>query len=244
MRHSILPQITTILLDLLAPRRCLCCGAYDAWLCEPCRRGIAQHHIQQVCYYCKKAPTPYGNLCTHCRGATPLRSILIATAPTKNDRQLLAKAIHYYKYAFVRELSHPLGLLLAERATTTPLPLPDIIIPVPLHPRRLRWRGFNQSHLLAHVIACRIAPPLKVPLSETLVRARYTAPQARATDHTKRINNLKDAFAVNNSDVIAGKRILLVDDVATTGATLIECAHTLTDAGATSVDAIALSRGV
>ncbi len=243
--HSTLSRITTLILDVLAPRRCLCCGAYGTWLCDPCRNGIVHNNIQQICYHCKKTPTPYGNLCAHCRGATPLRSMLIATTYNSSNHHLLAKVIHHYKYTFIRELSHPLGHILAQRIAATPLPLPDIIIPVPLHPRRLRWRGFNQSHDLARVIAPQIAPPLSVPIIITaLTRTRYTSPQAHTTLRSERIHNLKNAFTVTNQDAVTGKHILLVDDVATTGATLIECARTLLNAGAVSIDAVVISRGI
>lgn len=113
----------------------------------------------------------------------------------------------------------------------------DAVVPVPLHPRRLRWRGFNQSQELARAAARRIGAEL---LHRALERTRETIPQTELSG-SERKENIKDAFYAESGQ-IAGKRLLLVDDVLTTGATLEECARTLKRAGAASVDVLVLAR--
>lgn len=107
----------------------------------------------------------------------------------------------------------------------------DLIIPVPMHRVRLRERGLNQSLLLAHEVASEMQLPV---LDKVLIRARFTKQQATLA-RKKRKKNVAGAFRVIDAEPLTGKRILLIDDVTTTGATLEECAQTLTDAGAMAV---------
>jgi ComF family protein len=115
---------------------------------------------------------------------------------------------------------------------------PDIIVPIPLHPTRLRARGFNQSALLA----AQVASTLNAPLStNTLIRTRNTSSQANM-NRQQRFTNLKNAFSVPKESRIRKRRVLLVDDVITTTATMREAASVLVRAGAEYVDAVALAR--
>ncbi len=230
-------------LDFLAPKKCLCCHAYDTWLCKPCYKSLLMDP-KQICHLCKKEQTPYGNLCRNCRGKSPLRSIFVASQHTGQNKELLSKVIHHYKYHFINELSHQLGLILTHNISHSALPVPDIIIPVPLHKRRLRWRGFNQAQLLAEELQRSLISGMKLPIiKDSLIRHRYTQPQVSREKRAQRLNNLSHAFTVMGAQHIRNKHILLVDDIATTGTTLIECAATLKKHGAQSVDAIVLSRG-
>jgi ComF family protein len=113
----------------------------------------------------------------------------------------------------------------------------DIIIPVPLHPKRLRERGFNQAAILARYVAC----VYKKPIEEILERKRHTLPQWRLT-RNGRTANLREAFEVRTGIQLAGKSMLLIDDVCTTGATLESCAQTLKAAGAARICAFVLAR--
>jgi len=114
----------------------------------------------------------------------------------------------------------------------------DVVIPVPLHWRRLWWRGFNQAALLAAEVARR----LNLPLDTTAMsRRRFTLPQT-SQHHDERIRNMRRAFIVTNPERITNRRVLIVDDVMTTGATVDECARVLLRAGATSVDVFTLAR--
>jgi ComF family protein len=145
---------------------------------------------------------------------------------------VVRKLIHLYKYERIRTLSRPLADLLARA-----LPLDerfDCIVPVPLHWIR-RWkRGFNQSELLARVLARRAG----LPLLKALRRSRPTKVQAGLSNHARRQNVLK-AFRARP---VEGKRILLIDDVMTTGATATACAQALKRAGAARVALLTVAR--
>lgn len=150
----------------------------------------------------------------------------------------LQDAIALFKYRGKVALADALGALLI-RALPDHLDL-DILMPIPLHPNRLRQREFNQSLLLAD----RIGPALGLPVSSrNLVRTVDTDPQI-SLPRAARLQNLRKAFAVRASQDVAGARILLVDDVFTTGTTASECARVLLKAGAQQVAVLALARSV
>jgi ComF family protein len=111
-------------------------------------------------------------------------------------------------------------------------------MPVPLHTRRLRERGFNQSLLLARQVSRKRSIPLNFT---ALWRSRQTQPQTQLSG-PERQKNVRGAFEVRNAEAVAGKRVLLIDDVFTTGATVQECAKALLDAGAERVDVLTLAR--
>jgi ComF family protein len=147
----------------------------------------------------------------------------------------LRRLIHLFKYAKVESLALPLSRLLLRA-----MPIDerfDLVIAMPMHWRK-RWeRGFNQAELLAKPVAKRC----RLKLSNNLRRKRYTKAQAGLTEPQRR-ENLKDSFCVRSAHQIAGKRILLVDDVFTTGATLRSAAEVLKGAGAIHVTALTLAR--
>jgi ComF family protein len=118
---------------------------------------------------------------------------------------------------------------------TVPL---DVAIPVPLHKKRLRQRGFNQSLLLAHGVSERFMIPLNY---DNLIRSRYTRPQVELSG-IERAENVRGAFNLLRPAEICEKKILLIDDVFTTGATMNECAKVLKDAGASTVTVLTLAR--
>jgi ComF family protein len=150
----------------------------------------------------------------------------------------LQDAICSFKYRAKVPLAKPLASLMI--GALPPEIDADIIIPVPLHPSRLRAREFNQSLLLADQIADHLACPVSVT---HLFRLLPTDPQTTLS-RPERLRNLRKAFAVRNPDAIAGRRLLLIDDVFTTGTTLNECAKALLKAGATSVCALTLARTI
>jgi ComF family protein len=126
-------------------------------------------------------------------------------------------------------MADPLGQLLAEFLRSYPLP-GEVLIPVPLHPKRLRERGYNQAALLAREVSKLNGLPVDERL---LLRQRDTITQARTTSSLERRSNVYDAFICQQG--LHGERILLIDDVCTTGATLDSCAAALKAAGAGSV---------
>jgi ComF family protein len=150
---------------------------------------------------------------------------------------VVREAVHQFKYKNLRLLARPLANIIAEYLTRYPLPA-DLLIPVPLHPRRLKERGYNQSALLAEELS-KLA---NLSLADDLLRrTKYHLPQARTRNVGERLQNVKEAFACSNSK-LKGKRILLIDDVSTSGATMEACAAALKSAGAESVWGLVLAR--
>ena len=179
------------------------------------------------------------HLCGDCRTRTPAFTRVWSLYPYQEP---LTDAIRLFKYEKKFALAGPLGdLLLAySMAFEESRQTFECLMPVPLHPIRLKERGFNQSLLLAD----RLNRRLKLPLSYTnLVRARATPPQTELT-RVERIKNLRRAFSVLRPDEVAGMRILLVDDVFTTGTTINECAKVLRKAGAAEVYGVTLARTI
>lgn len=151
----------------------------------------------------------------------------------------LQDAICSFKYRRKVALAKPLGRLLLRALPKASMDA-DLIVPVPLHPTRLRAREFNQSLLLADMIGRRLSKPVSIT---DLVRVVATDPQTTLT-RKERLRNLRHAFAARDQNAFSGQRILLVDDVFTTGATLNECAKVLFQAGAESVSAVTLARTI
>jgi ComF family protein len=147
----------------------------------------------------------------------------------------LRKLIHIFKYGKVESLAEPLGRFLLQS-----LPMDqmfDLVIAMPMHWRK-RWeRGFNQAELLAAPVAKRYG----VKLASNLRRRRYTKPQAGLSEAQRR-ENLRNCFCVSRPGELTGKRVLLIDDVFTTGATLRAAAAALKEAGASYVCALTLAR--
>lgn len=231
------------LLDTLFPVRCLGCRAKGAWICERCLRQVPIR-LEQRCPACFRHVTPAGEVCFSCRDTAMPALDGIFVASYYRD-SLLPHAIHTYKYRFIPALSLPLGHFLASVIEKSALSLPDAIIPVPLHSRRLRFRGFNQSELLARVLSQTITPGLEIPLLPgVLLRIRSTKPQMKTDSREERLANLKNAFALapGKEAALQGASLWLIDDVSTTGTTLKECAAILKQHGARSVFGIVLAR--
>ncbi len=148
------------------------------------------------------------------------------------------EAVHELKYGGVAASAPELAARMAEHARRQGLAA-DVIVPVPLHPRRYRWRGYNQAALLAREVSSCLDVPL---LESALMRAYYRSPQAAALSKEERAAAVRDAF---RCDVpLVGRRILLLDDVCTTGATLNACARALRAAGAGAVIGLTLAHEV
>jgi ComF family protein len=147
--------------------------------------------------------------------------------------------IHSFKYNQQTELRYPLALLALEGVGGFAADHdPHLIVPIPLHRSRLRQRGFNQAVLLGRTISRHLSLPM---LPDALVRTRRTEPQIELSSAERRLN-VKGAFTVGRADSVAGKRVLLLDDVMTTGSTMNECAKVLKMAGAEVVIATAIAR--
>lgn len=229
-------QILRTIWDVLFPSSCLGCEKEGSFLCDSCLWTIPVNEVQ-ACPVCKK-PSPYGK--THdgkCAGQTPLSGLIVAARYTGNP--LLEKAITQFKYRYSRELSGQLGKLLHEVLKKNGgMGEGTIIVPIPLHPSRKRWRGFNQAEALAD----EVGKALGAPVVHILKRKKKTRQQAKLS-RTERLENVKGAFALSEGQGYPGARILLVDDVSSTLATLEEAAKVLRDAGYTKITGAVLARG-
>jgi len=152
---------------------------------------------------------------------------------------VIRRAVIQLKYENVKALASPLAQLMGEYQRKHPLPA-DVLMPVPLHPRRLRSRGYNQSGLLASELGRLTSLPV---VEGSIVRRKNTAPQARTDSVEDRRHNVAGAFACMDKRG-AGKQIIIIDDVCTSGATLRACAAALKAAGAASVWGLTLAREI
>ncbi|MGQ9814817.1 MAG: ComF family protein [Candidatus Roseilinea sp.] len=171
---------------------------------------------------------------------TPAGERIIPVVSAAPFVEPLRQGIHEFKYNGVPGLAEPFARLMADAwagASAAAGLSVDLIVPVPLHAARLRERGFNQSERLAFFISRAIGAPMK---PRALARIRHTEHQARLGPAERR-RNVQGAFAADES-LCAGRRVLLVDDVLTTGTTLCECAAALLAAGAEQVSALTLAR--
>lgn len=222
---SFLDTLATIIIDSVFPRRCFGCGTFGTHLCHTCLSKIPRR-------------TPSTLFITRSRHETPGLDSL--TSATFFRAPLVSRLIHNFKFQGIQELKTPLAQLLLDAIERSSIPLPDSITPVPLHPRRLKERGFNQSALLAEEIAIVLNRPVPLIHSELLlIRKKHTRPQSKLKNRNDRLTNLCDAFS--SSEDLTGKNIWLIDDVTTTGTTLNECAMTLKAQGARSVHAFVVA---
>jgi ComF family protein len=177
-----------------------------------------------------------GAPCLSCKDKTALDYLFVAA---HDSTGVVRRMIHFFKYRFITDLEFPLSGLMLKSFLHCVLTNEDIVlVPVPLHQSRLKWRGFNQSHLLAHSIGS--AADIAV-FSRILHRTKKTKSQMKLA-RARRLTNLRGAFTCTNP-LPPGKEIILIDDVATTGTTLEECARALKKAGAARVGALVISRG-
>jgi ComF family protein len=231
------------ILETIFPISCLGCQRESFWLCSDCFSRIKILDFQ-LCPVCENNITEMGALCPNCRnlGKSSLDG-LVATVSYEN--QIIKKLIYNLKYRFISDSSEPLSKLMIKALIRNDLPIPDLVVPVPLHPRRLRWRGFNQSRLLAKNISKNLAPFLEIEVLDVLKRNKNSKPQMKIKSYQKRLQNIQNIFSFNTqfgNNILKNKKILLVDDVATTGATLQECARILKENGAKKVYGAVIAR--
>ena len=232
--HPQIAGIKRIALDLLFPQWCIGCGQEGSVLCSSCRDSLPPI-MPPLCPQCGK-PQPSGTLCPGC--VSWQAEIDGIRSPFRFDG-LMRQTIHQLKYKNLRALAAPLAKLLNDYLATNPLP-GEVLVPVPLHPRRLRERGHNQSLQLAEELSNLISLPV---IDDCLIRKHHTPPQARTSSVEERRSNVTNAFTCVN-DRLHDKQVLLIDDVSTSGATLNACAAALKAAGAISVWGLVLAREV
>jgi len=222
--------------DTVLPPACANCGRSGALLCANCTAALLPLGATGAPPCCARCARPTRRpllTCATCRSWPPrfthLRAAFAFTDP-------LPRIVHRLKYDGYHALGRPLGALMAAEWRPGHRPV-DLVLPVPLHQERLRTRGYNQSALLARAMCEKMDWTMDV---ELLQRVKSTRPQV-GLDAAARAPNVLGAFAAANASV-SGRHLLLVDDICTTGATLLAAAQPLLDAGAATVSAYCLGR--
>lgn len=249
--------------DLIFPKECFSCGEEGGWFCEKCFKNIKISDSQK-CFHCRRENC-FGDFCPSCRDDYFLDGVWVAG---NYEDKIISSLIKNFKYHFIKDLSLILGKYLALflrdlinkhrfnsfdlqnnevwRQFTKIKESPNIfldfknnlVIPVPLHSKRLKWRGFNQSEIIAR----ELAGYYKVEIdTEKLQRIKYKKAQAKLKAEERHFN-IKDCFGWMGDD-LNGRNIILVDDVATTGSTLNECAWVLKENGAGEIWGLVIARG-
>jgi ComF family protein len=224
--------------DRLFPIFCINCQKEGKWLCNICFAKL-DLKFESKCCICGKN-TKDGRCCESCSSSSFLFHHFFLSKYNEDD--IIGKLIYLLKYSYIEDVNQVIFKMLDDFFTNgycaNVLRGFDMIIPVPLHKKRLAERGFNQSLVIGNELAKIIA----LPISELIIRKKYTLQQA-ALARQARLENVRDAFFVLNNKKINGKKIILVDDVLTTGSTLQECAKALLSAGALEVSCFTLARG-
>ena len=231
---SRLSRLTKSVIDLVLPVYCIGCNREGNFLCDKCS-GLLLELEPPFCDIC--ADPGASKICENCRLSNRFSPDRLQgiRAPYLMEGKV-REAVHRFKYRNYRVAAPTLASLMAKYLENNPLP-GEVLVPVPLHPRKLRERGYNQAGLMAKELGKLTGLPVEDRL---LTRTRYTPPQARAGDGQQRSLNTADAFVYQGKP--SGNRFILVDDVCTTGSTLGACASALTDAGASSVWALVFAR--
>lgn len=241
-------EVGTRLLDLIFPRRCVACRRAGGVLCAQCAETIRPPSAP-LCVLCGaslasgralgSAQPGAPLLCAACRsGAAPLaldgmRAVAVYEGATR-------AAIIALKYEHVRSAARPLGELLAEECARQGW-RPDALVPMPLGAGRRRERGYNQAELLARSCGRRLGVPV---LTDVLLRTRETTPQVRLSRDMRR-SNVQGAFALTSAAAaarLAGRRVVMIDDVTTTGSTLDAAASALRAAQPAMLWGLAVAR--
>jgi len=216
---------------LLPAQPCLLCGAntHDGLCCAACDADLPRL-TEEHCPVCA-LPAPAGSVCGRCLKHPPLFDHTVAAFSYQFPLDKLIQALKYRERLILVSF---LAEALTRRITTRP----DCIVALPLHPTRLRERGFNQSLLLARQISRRLVIPL---LPDACERVRNTPPQS-SLPWKERDKNMRQAFACKPDADVRGKHVAIVDDVMTTGASVGELARALKQAGASEVSAWVVAR--
>jgi len=229
-------KILRFLIDSLFPRECLLCEKEtEAYLCSSCFKSLK--FKEQACLNCQ-TKTNLGEFCLSCQKKFSYQGVMVA-ASLKDPK--IEKLITLFKYNFIKEIGYYLGLFLfkffKEKNENNPIlknnsessrfnPKNSIIIPVPLSRKRMKWRGFNQSEILAKIIS----EKTQIKISNNLCKIKESENQAKLK-LLERKENLKNCFSFINKNIaqkeIKGKKIIIIDDISTSGSTLEEISSLL-----------------
>ncbi len=225
-------KISDWLLDWVMPRYCFACGIEEEWLCEKCFVENIIFIDEQVCPDCRNISYE-GFVCDDCGSRWALDGLLVCC----NKNKLLARLVSDFKYKDIYRLEEILGKMFVQDNFLKLFENIDFVTCVPLERKRYWWRGYNQAELLAN----QVAKKYDIKYLDVIERKRFVRQQV-GLSKKERFENVKKVFEVNTC--VREKRIVLVDDVCTTMATLNECAKVLKDNGAKSVFGIVLARGL
>jgi len=233
----VLPQVSKLgekALNLLFPQWCIGCGKEGAYICTSCRRTLSAI-MPPLCPLCGR-PQPSSVLCPGC---IAWQAQIDGIRSPFRFEGVIQQAVYQLKYRNLRALAAPLAGILSGYLAANPLP-GDVLVPVPLHRKRIRERGYNQSGLLAKKLGKLIDMPV---MDNCLVRYENTPPQARTDTVEERKTNVSGAFSCLD-ERLKGRQVILIDDVSTSGATLDACAAVLKESGAESVWGLVLAREI
>lgn len=228
--RGVLTKAINVFLDSVFPHKCVC-GKWGVLLCDECRSQIRVDKTG-LCPVCKRI-SEFGRTCPACRHRSQLTGVMIL-GPHKG---VLKDLIWKYKYHFVTDLVVSLAALVGERYGDFLREKRFLITYAPISRSRLNWRGFNQAQLLAESVASK----LELNCVKTLHKADKVDAQVGHT-RRERLQNIKNRISYAGEDTIVNRKILIIDDVYTTGATLEECAKVLRKAGYREVWGLVLSR--
>lgn len=229
-----LKQLRNEVIDFFFPRSCVGCGKVGDFVCIKCSKKLARLQ-PPICQRCGR-PESSGTYCNECWGTNTgldsIRSVFVFDG-------IIRSAVHELKYRNLQSIAGCLSQYMAEYFQENKL-TGDILLAVPMHEKRMKRRGYNQSELLANEISNMISIPV---ISGVIVRARDNKPQARTTCVEERRKNMENAFTCVSND-IKGKEVIIIDDVCTSGATLEACAAVLKERGAKKVSGFTLAREI
>ena len=228
------------ILDLIFPKRCVSCGRFGTYICRDCSSKI-EYIDKPVCPVCQRQAVS-GKTHPGCSGRFRLDGLVVVC----RYRGPIKRAIAKVKYKWVYDIEKILVDILVDSLWKFDLPKDLILVPVPLHAKRKRWRGFNQAEILAKSLAKKFG----VDLRDVLIRTRETKSQV-GLKRDERKENVKGAFSLrlsrhpelDSGSMFLGKNFFLIDDVYTSGATMAECCKVLKRAGAAQVWGMAVALG-
>lgn len=244
----IFKQLTDFILDILFPRFCFGCRKEGMWLCSDCEKSIKIQSIrEQYCPVCHRR-SEYGKPCVVCRKDSYLDHLFVLAS---YENPVVSSLIQGFKYRYIQDVEKIFMGWFKEffsdyfcnKANHNSQYVFDkgncVIVPIPIHPRRYRERGFNQAQKLAMVLSQLYHIPVQ---SDLLLRKRYTVAQA-GLSRSQRIVNIRNAFCINSAILNLAKKYILIDDVYSTGITMQECARLLKQCGIREVIGVSLARG-
>lgn len=235
-----LSSIKEFVLDLLFPKFCISCGKEGSYLCQDCF-SLIDILERQYCPFCPQPKVVLdGKTCNFCKRSKSLNGLYCAAS---YNNFIVKKLINQFKYEpYIKELSKPLSSLIVVHLINLDKVenFQDyILVPIPLHKKKLKKRGFNQ----AGEIAKEFSENLKIPVfNDALIKTKQTSAQVELKKE-EREENIKGVFLCQKPELVMGKKILLIDDIFTTDSTMEQCARLLKRAGAKEVWGVVVARG-